>query len=103
MWQGSNQLLDAYATCCSLYPQPRLLTPGEQPCKLLAQNACIISRYVARGLYAQCMLFSPLHLSALHDFDNKFRPIVWSSRDVLDFPQRKHSVNHFAKDYVFPV
>ena len=38
-----------------------------------------------------------------YDFDNELWPIVRTGWDVLDFPQRQHSIDHFAENYVFPV
>lgn len=67
------------------------------------------------------MPFSLLHFSALwsvvstgrildrakrfltYDLDNKLGSIIRTRRDVLDFPQREHSIDHFTENYVFPV
>jgi hypothetical protein len=67
------------------------------------------------------MLFSLLHFSALwnvvktacildyakrlltYNLDNELWPVIWTGWDVLDFPQREDSIDHFTEDHVFPV
>ena len=67
------------------------------------------------------MLFSLLHFPALwsvvraacildyakrgltYDLDNELWPVIWASWNVLDFPQREHSIDHFTENYVLPV
>ena len=48
-------------------------------------------------------IFECAKRSLTHDLDDELWPVVWTSWDVLDLPQREHSVNHLAKNYVFPV
>ena len=42
------------------------------------------------------------HLLA-YDLDNEFWPVIWTGWNVLDFPQRKHSIDYFTENYVCPV
>ena len=42
-------------------------------------------------------------LSLTHDLDNELWPVIWPGRDVLDFPQCEHPVNHFTENYVLSV
>ena len=41
--------------------------------------------------------------SLTYDLDGQFWPVVWTSWDVLDFPQRENAVNYFTKNYMFSV
>ena len=38
-----------------------------------------------------------------YNLDNELWPVIRTGWDVLDFPQREHSIDHFTEDYVFPV
>lgn len=54
-----------------------------------------------RSEHQVCLGFTKRSLT--HDLNNEFWPVIWSGRDILNFPQREHPVNHFTENYVFPV
>jgi hypothetical protein len=36
-------------------------------------------------------------------FHNQFWPVIRASGHIFDLPQRKHSIDNFAKDHMFSV